>query len=166
MGKNFKTLGVGWAWETLRGVGHGTKTTYNAVSGIVGLQTAQRELQQQMAAGQLTPQQVRDEGARGAEGDGRACSGTGAISAFPAHRPTFILSFRDLQAEALMAQKSEEILSNLWKLNVMDIEKTVEKVATHVLQVSGAVQYNAVQACCRWAVCRLSAVTRGLLNRL
>ena len=58
MGKNFKTLGVGWAWETLRGVGHGTKTTYNAVSGIVGLQTAQRELQQQMAAGQLTPQQV------------------------------------------------------------------------------------------------------------
>jgi hypothetical protein len=53
-----------------------------------------------------------------------------------------------VQAEALMAQKSEEILSNLWKLNVMDIEKTVEKVATHVLQVSstgGAVQYNAVQ---------------------
>lgn len=97
VGKNFKTLGVGWAWETLRGVGHGTKTTYNAVSGIVGLQTAQRELQQQMAAGQLTPQ----------------------------------------QAEALMAQKSEEILSNLWKLNVMDIEKTVEKVATHVLQEPG-----------------------------
>ena len=57
VGKNFKTLGVGWAWETLRGVGHGTKTTYNAVSGVVGLQTAQRELQQQMAAGPLTPQQ-------------------------------------------------------------------------------------------------------------
>ena len=44
-----------------------------------------------------------------------------------------------------MAQKSEEILSNLWKLNVMDIEKTVEKVATHVLQVSSTLQYTAVQ---------------------
>ena len=34
-----------------------------------------------------------------------------------------------------MAQHAEQILSNLWKLNVMDIEKTVEKVANQVLQV-------------------------------
>jgi len=38
LGKNFKTLGVGWAWEALRSMGHGTKTTFGAVSGIVGLQ--------------------------------------------------------------------------------------------------------------------------------
>lgn len=38
LGKNFTTLGVGWAWEALRGVGHGTKTTFGAVSGIVGMQ--------------------------------------------------------------------------------------------------------------------------------
>lgn len=31
LGKNFKTLGVGWAWEALRSVGHGTKTTFSAV---------------------------------------------------------------------------------------------------------------------------------------
>lgn len=58
LGKNFKTLGVGWAWEALRGVGHGTKTTFGAVSGIVGLQVAQQELQRQMQAGQLTQAQV------------------------------------------------------------------------------------------------------------
>ena len=66
-----------------------------------------------------------------------------------------------MQAEALMAQKSEEILSNLWKLNVMDIEKTVEKVATHVLQVSSTLQYTALHCsamqCRRCRQCRCAA---------
>lgn len=38
LGKDFKTLGVGWVWETLRSAGHGTKTNYNLVAGAVGLQ--------------------------------------------------------------------------------------------------------------------------------
>lgn len=45
--------------QALRGIGHGTKTTFGAVSGIVGLQIAQQELAKQMQAGQLTQQQVR-----------------------------------------------------------------------------------------------------------
>ncbi|PSC73847.1 Chaperone dnaJ 10 isoform A [Micractinium conductrix] len=97
LGKNFKTLGVGWAWEALRSVGHGTKTTFSAVSGIVGLQMAAQDLQRQMQAGQLSPQ----------------------------------------QAEMLMAQKAEDILKNLWKVNVADIEKTVERVVAAVLQDPG-----------------------------
>jgi hypothetical protein len=76
-------------------VGHGTKTNFNAVSGIVGLQVAAQDMQRQMAAGHLTPQ----------------------------------------QAEALMASKAEELLGNMWKLNVADIEKTLERVVTSVLQV-------------------------------
>lgn len=49
---------MGFAWEALRSVGHGTKTNFNAVSGIVGLQVAAQDMQRQMAAGHLTPQQV------------------------------------------------------------------------------------------------------------
>lgn len=32
-GKNLKTLGVGFVWESLRGMGHGTKTTVRRVAG-------------------------------------------------------------------------------------------------------------------------------------
>jgi hypothetical protein len=60
LGKAFKTLGVGWVWEVLRGMGHGTKTNFGAVSGIVGLQVASQDMQRQMQSGQLSPQQVRD----------------------------------------------------------------------------------------------------------
>jgi hypothetical protein len=56
-------------------VGHGTKTNFNAVSGIVGLQVAAQDMQRQMAAGHLTPQQVRarvcGRGGGGEEGRGR-----------------------------------------------------------------------------------------------
>lgn len=34
-----------------------------------------------------------------------------------------------------MASKAEELLGNMWKLNVADIEKTLERVVTTVLQV-------------------------------
>lgn len=40
-------------------MGHSTKTTFSAVSGIVGLQVAQQDLQRQMQAGALSQQQVR-----------------------------------------------------------------------------------------------------------
>ncbi|KAL4437279.1 hypothetical protein ABPG75_004418 [Micractinium tetrahymenae] len=97
LGKNFKTLGVGFVWEALRSYGHGTKTTFGAISGLVGLQVAAQDVQRQMQAGQLSPQ----------------------------------------QAEALMAQKAEEIMGNLWKVNVQDIEKTLEAVVDQVLQEPG-----------------------------
>ena len=54
-----QTLGVGWAWEALRSVGHGTNTNFGAVSGVVGLQVAAQDMQRQMQSGQLSPQQVR-----------------------------------------------------------------------------------------------------------
>lgn len=40
------------------------------------------------------------------------------------------------QAEAMMASKAEELLGNLWKLNVADIEKTLDRVVPAVLQVT------------------------------
>ncbi|KAI7835278.1 hypothetical protein COHA_010820, partial [Chlorella ohadii] len=97
LGRTFKTLGVGWAWETLRSVGHGTKTTYGAVSGAVSLQMVQKELQANMQSGQLSQQ----------------------------------------QAEAMLAQKVGEILAALWKVNVLDIEKTLGTVVDAVLQEPG-----------------------------
>ncbi|KAI3424846.1 hypothetical protein D9Q98_008232 [Chlorella vulgaris] len=97
LGKAFKTLGVGWVWEVLRGMGHGTKTNFGAVSGIVGLQVASQDMQRQMQSGQLSPQ----------------------------------------QAQAMMEAKGNEILAALWKLNVADIEKTLEQVVDVVLQEPG-----------------------------
>ncbi|KAL6773810.1 hypothetical protein ACKKBG_A22590 [Auxenochlorella protothecoides x Auxenochlorella symbiontica] len=96
-GKNLKTLGVGFVWESLRGMGHGTKTTYNAVSGAVSLVSIGQELQKQLNSGAISQQ----------------------------------------DAEALMVGHAEKTLAALWKVNVLDIEKTLEAVCVAVLNDAG-----------------------------
>lgn len=58
LGRSLKTLGVGFVWEALRKGSHGVKTQYNAISGAVTLMSISQDLQRQMQAGTITPEQV------------------------------------------------------------------------------------------------------------
>lgn len=89
LGKDTKTLGLGYMWESVRSAGHGAKTNIDAISGAVSMMRLQQEIQQSG----LSPE----------------------------------------QAGAALAGKTEEMLENLWKINTMDIEKTVTDVIEKIL---------------------------------
>lgn len=66
LGKGFKTLGMGFVWESVRGAGHSAGTTVAATSGALALSAIAKDVDKQVREGQMD----RETAARAMEAKG------------------------------------------------------------------------------------------------